>query len=63
MSWIWNIKLRLLVGGPILIVLGLVLYIVRGVEATLALVAIGIVVLIVGVLWKPRKKADEVGSS
>ena len=56
MSWIWNVKLRLLVGGPILIVLGLVLYFVKGVEATLALVAIGIVLLIVGVLWKPKKK-------
>jgi membrane-bound ClpP family serine protease len=55
----WRIKGRLLVMGCILIVLGLVLYFARGVEATLALVAIGIVLLIVGVLWKPRKKKTE----
>ena len=42
--------------GSILIVLGLVLYFARGVEAVLALVAVGIVLLIAGVLWKPRKK-------
>jgi len=56
-SWIWNIKLRLLVGGPILIVLGLALYLVRGIEAALILPVVGIVLLIVGVLWKQRKKA------
>jgi membrane-bound ClpP family serine protease len=55
----WRIKGRLLAMGCILIVLGLVLYFARGVEATLALVAIGIVLLIVGVLWKPRKKKTE----
>ncbi len=56
MSGIFNIKRRLLVGGPILIVLGLVLYLVRGLEGTLALVAIGIVLIIIGVLWNPKKK-------
>jgi uncharacterized membrane protein HdeD (DUF308 family) len=55
-SWISNIKLRLIVGGPVLIVLGLVLYLARGVEATLALVAIGMALLIAGVLYKPSKK-------
>jgi hypothetical protein len=59
-SWIWNIKLRLLVGGPVLIVLGLALYFARGNEATLALVAIGVVLLIAGVLWRPRKKKTEI---
>ena len=63
MSWIWNIKLRLLVGGPILIILGLALYLVRGTQAALVLPVVGIVLLIVGVLWKPRKRADEVGNS
>ena len=56
---IWNIKLRLLVGGPILIVLGLVLYFVRGTEATLALTVVGIVLLIVGVIYKPKQKKTE----
>jgi hypothetical protein len=58
-SWIWNIKLRLLVGGPILIVLGLVIYLVKGIELVLVLPVVGIVLLIAGVLWKPRKKKTE----
>jgi len=55
----WMIKGRLLVMGCILIVLGLVLYVTRGIEATLALVVIGIVLLTVGILYKPRKKKTE----
>jgi membrane-bound ClpP family serine protease len=58
-SWIWNIKLRLLVGGSILIVLGLVLYLVRGMEAALILPVVGIVLLTIGVIYKPRKKKTE----
>ena len=56
---VWNIKLRLLIGGPILIVLGLVLYVARGVEATLTLVVIGIALLVAGVLYKPSKRKTE----
>jgi membrane-bound ClpP family serine protease len=56
---IWNIKLRLLIGGPILIVLGLVLYVARGIEATLVLPVVGIVLLIAGTLYKPGKKKTE----
>ena len=60
MDWnIWNIKLRLLVGGPILIVLGLVIYLVRGTELALILPVVGIVLLIAGVIYKPRKKKTE----
>lgn len=55
----WMIKGRLLVMGIILIVLGLVLYFARGVEATLVLPVIGIFLLIAGVIYKPRKKTDE----
>jgi uncharacterized membrane protein HdeD (DUF308 family) len=58
-SWIWNMKLRFLVGGPVLIVLGLVLYLVRGIEAALILPVVGIVLLIIGVIYKPRKKKTE----
>jgi len=53
------IKGRLLAMGCILTVLGLALYFARGTEVALALVAIGIVLLILGVLWKPRKKKAE----
>ena len=56
-------KGRLLAMGSILIVLGLYLYFARGVEATLVLPIVGIVLLIAGVIYKPRKKADEAGNS
>ena len=59
MSWIGNIKLRLLVGGPILIILGLALYLIRGTELALILPIVGIVLLIAGVIYKPRKKKTE----
>ena len=59
MSWIWNIKLRLLIGGPVLIVLGLVIYLLRGIEAVLVLPVVGLVLIIVGVLYKPRNKKTE----
>ena len=52
----WMIKGRLLVMGCILIVLGLVVFAVRGVEAALVLPAIGIVLLVAGVIYKPRQK-------
>jgi uncharacterized membrane protein HdeD (DUF308 family) len=49
--------------GSILIVLGLVLYFVRGVEAALVLPVVGIVLLIAGVIYKPhQKKTENIGS-
>jgi membrane-bound ClpP family serine protease len=53
-------KLRLIVMGCILIILGVVLFVARGVAATLGLASVGVVLLIVGVVWKPRKKADNI---
>ena len=58
MSGIFNIKRRLLIGGLVLIVLGIVIYLVRGIEAVLLLPVIGVVLIIAGVLYKPRKKAE-----
>jgi hypothetical protein len=52
----FNIKRRLLIGGPILIVLGLIIYALRGIEAVLILPVIGVIVLIIGVIYKPKKK-------
>ena len=58
----WMIKGRLLVMGCILVVLGLVIYLVRGIELALVLPVVGIVLLIAGVLYKPRKKTENVAS-
>ncbi len=59
MSTMFNIKRRLLIGGPILIVLGLVIYLIRHTELVLVLSVIGIIVLIAGVIYKPRPKKAE----
>lgn len=49
----WNsARAKLLVAGPILIVLGLVLYVVRGETAVLVFPVIGVILLIVGVVWE-----------
>ena len=53
-------KGRLLGIGGILIVVGLVLYFVRGDEATLVLPIVGIVLLVAGIIYKPRKKPENV---
>ncbi len=52
----WMIKGRLLVMGCILIILGLVVFAIRGVEAALVLPVIGIVLLIIGIVYQPRHK-------
>jgi len=52
----WMIKGRLLVMGGILIVLGLVIFAVRGAEGALVLPIVGIILLIAGAMYKPRQK-------
>jgi uncharacterized membrane protein len=53
-------KGRLLAMGGILIVLGLFLYFARGIDArVLILPVVGIVLLIAGVIYKPREKKTE----
>ncbi len=53
-----SIKLKLLVMGPILIILGTAIYFARGLEDALILPVIGIVLLIGGIIYpdKPRQK-------
>ena len=56
-----NMKLRLILMGCILIVLGVILLIVRGYSAPLiVLPVIGVVLAAIGVIWKPRKKTDSI---
>ncbi len=55
-------KGRLLGIGGILIIVGLVLYFARGQEATLVLPVVGVVLFIAGVIYKPRKKKENVTS-
>ena len=55
-------KGRLLGIGGILIVVGLVLYFARGQEVALVLPVVGIGLFIAGVIYKPRKKTENVTS-
>ncbi len=55
-------KGRLLGIGGILIVVGLILYFARGQEAVLVLPIVGFVLFIAGVIYKPRKKIENVTS-
>ncbi len=48
-------KLRLIVGGCFLIVLGSLFFVVRGLEPALVLPVVGVVLLAVGLLWKQPK--------
>ncbi len=55
-------KGRLLGIGGILILVGLVLYFARGQEVVLVLPIVGVVLLIAGIIYKPRKKTKNVSS-
>lgn len=55
------IKLRFLIAGCILTVLGAIFLILKGFSAGLVgILVVGIVLLVVGVVWKPRKKAESI---
>jgi len=57
MSSIWyNLPLRFKIGGSIVTTLGLIVYLWRGLDIALILMAVGIIALLVGFLWKPKKK-------
>ena len=54
-----SMKLRLILMGCILTAIGVILLIVRGYSVPfVGIIVIGIVLGAVGVVWKPRKKAD-----
>ena len=55
-------KGRFLGIGGILIVVGLVLYFVRGNENVLVLPVVGVVLFIIGIIYNPRKKTENVAS-
>jgi uncharacterized membrane protein HdeD (DUF308 family) len=61
-SGIFNIKRRLLMGGPVLIILGIVIYLLRTIDVALVLPVIGLVLIIAGVIYTPRKKTANTAS-
>ena len=56
---LWNnLPLRFKIGGSIVTTLGLIIYFWRGLDIALVLIAVGIIALLIGVLWKPKEKTD-----
>jgi uncharacterized membrane protein YqjE len=54
-----NMKIRLILMGCVLTVLGIILLVARSYSvAFVGIIAVVIVLASVGVVWKPRKKAD-----
>ncbi len=62
MSWFNNLTLRFKIGGTIVTILGIILYIWRGFDPIfLVLCAIGIIALLVGFIVKPQRKTETAG--
>ena len=54
-----NMRIRLILMGCVLTVLGIILLVARSYSvAFVGIIAVVIVLASVGVVWKPRKKAD-----
>jgi ABC-type bacteriocin/lantibiotic exporter with double-glycine peptidase domain len=58
MNFFANLKLRFLLGGGIVTVIGIVLLFIR-VEIGIVLIVIGIVAFLIGLIWKPKKKKKD----
>ncbi len=55
-----SMKLRLIAMGSILIILSIVLSVIRGLGVGyIGILVLGIILAVIGVIWKPRKKAEE----
>lgn len=58
-----SMKLRLFLMGCILTVVGVILLVLNGFSAPLVgILVIGIILAVVGIVWKPREKADRLDS-
>jgi uncharacterized membrane protein YqjE len=56
-----SMKLRLILMGCILAAIGIILLILRSYSAPfLGMTVVGLVLATVGVVWKPRKKANSI---
>ena len=53
---LYPLTLRLMRGGIILIALGLFVYALKGLAIVLAISVVGIILLLVGFIWRLKKK-------
>ena len=56
-----QLQLRLMIGGCVLCVLGVVLFVVRGSPFLIVLPIVGVVLIVVGLLWRGPKGTDRGG--
>jgi hypothetical protein len=47
-----------MIGGSVLIVLGLIIYALKGFQPVLALPVLGAIIIIAGIIYKPKKKVE-----
>jgi hypothetical protein len=52
---LWPLGLRLQIGGIVLIVVGLLLFALKGFTIVLALPVVGIILILLGFIWKRKK--------
>lgn len=54
---LYPVPIRLMIGGTILIVLGLLIFALKGLAILLVLPVVGIILVLVGFLSRPKKKS------
>ena len=54
----YALNIRLIIAGCIVIVISLILLIIKGLPLLYILLGIGIIVLIIGIIWKLKEKFD-----
>ena len=58
MALFWNLKIRFILAGCIVAIIGLVLLIIHGLSVFyIGLIIVGIIVLVIGLIWKPKAKS------
>ncbi|MEJ2250469.1 MAG: hypothetical protein P8Y70_14605 [Candidatus Lokiarchaeota archaeon] len=57
MAWFWDLKLRLILAGCIVAIIGVILLITHpGLFISYVIIIVGIIVLVIGLIWKFKSK-------
>ncbi len=63
MSFWTTWKLRLFIVGRIITVLGIILLIIRGSPILIGMIIVGIILILIGLIWKPKEKKKVITST
>lgn len=58
MSVLPDLNIRFRIAGLFITIIGLIIYFWRGLELVLVLPVLGVILVIVGFAWKPKKKTE-----